>query len=115
MYEEARISSGILEELFVLLLLDTFLRFLAGLPTSLRNNWLPGQRILSVHWPWRKGQLGDKNRRGKKSVLALLSPPQDISTWHTSTRQSIGFSSKMPNDPGFIMHFQIYYSFQQSR
>lgn len=51
-------------ELFVLLLLwETFLRFLAGLPTSLWNNWLPRQRILSVHRPWRQGQLRDKKQK----------------------------------------------------
>lgn len=44
-----------ISELFVLLLLDSFWSFLAGLPTNFCNEWLPRQWILPVHWPWRQG------------------------------------------------------------
>lgn len=70
MYEQVGRDSS---ELFVLLLLEIFLRLLAGLPTSLGNNWLPGQRILSVHRPWRQGQLGGKNKK-IHNVACCLGP-----------------------------------------
>lgn len=62
-------------ELFVLLLLDTFWRFLAGLPTNIWNEWLPRQRIPSVHWPWRQGQL-----RGKKDNSVCSEPSKKALT-----------------------------------
>lgn len=87
MYEKMDRESS---ELFVLLLLrETFLRFLAGLPTRLWNNWLPGQRILSVHRPWRKGQLRDKkNKQEMHNVACFYGHLQEVYTWYPPTRQA---------------------------
>lgn len=79
-------TGGKISELFVLLLLDTFWRFLAGLPTNLWNGWLPRQRILSVHWPWRQGQLKE---RGKGRILYIQSLPQQVCACYTLPKTDI--------------------------
>lgn len=54
------------------LLLDVFWRLLVGLCTGFRHNWLPGQRILPVHGPWRQSQLKRKKKQNKASVVLFI-------------------------------------------
>lgn len=65
-----------------------FLRFLAGLPTALWYNWLPGQRIPSVYGPWGQGQL----EQGQNQSYIMMAVFKDKCTKMKETKVSISFT-----------------------